>query len=101
MSYISEIFDRANIQQIREFLLHGTGGANLQHSSYNQRLEETRKSAINKIKARFLDMEEYEPIAEELYQALDTCEEVYMEIGLQVGMMLAIQFMSGDSEMKY
>ena len=43
MSYIAEIFERANLQQIREFLLNGTECLETNHGTYIQRLKVSRK----------------------------------------------------------
>ena len=91
MSYISEIFDRVHIQHIREFLLHGVECANISEKSYKQRIEDSRKTAIEIIQAKFPDMDEYEPIIGEVDNYVSEVEDVYMEIGLQCGAMLAMQ----------
>jgi len=38
MSYITEIFERLDLQQIREFLLHGVECGKVSDLSYKQRL---------------------------------------------------------------
>ena len=96
MSYISDIFERADIQHIREFLLYGVECVELDHAPYKERLEKADKAAIEMVKAKFPDMSEYEMISEQLYSALGIYEEVYMEIGLKVGLMMAVQFLNGD-----
>ncbi|MCQ1528314.1 hypothetical protein [Lutispora saccharofermentans] len=93
MSYISEIFDRANIQQIREFLLYGVECAEISDKSYKQRIEESSKTAIAMIQAKFPDMNEYEKVTAEVYRYASTVEDVYLEIGLQCGIALAVQFL--------
>lgn len=96
MSYISEIFNRADLQQIREFLLHGAECPEIDRAPYKQRLEEAEKAALKMINTKFPDRSEYEPITGELYKALGVFRDVYMEIGLQAGVMLAVQLLSGD-----
>lgn len=96
MNYLSEIFNRADIQQIREFLLHGTESAELDRAPYRQRLEEPQKAAAQLIKAKFPNMSEYGPITGELYKALDACQNVYMEIGVKAGVMLTVQPLRGE-----
>lgn len=45
------------------------------------------------IQAKFPDMNEYDKITAEVYKYVGTVEDVYLEIGLQCGMALAIQFL--------
>lgn len=47
MDYVDQIFDRANIQHIREFLLHGVEYDNISSESYSERLMKAEKNAIN------------------------------------------------------
>lgn len=96
MSYISDIFDRADLQHIREFLVNGTECAVLDHDTYQKRLEKAQEAALEMIKANFPDTDEDGPIIGKLYYALGVYQDVYMEIGLKVGIMLAVQFLKGD-----
>ena len=43
MSYINDIFERLNLQQIREFLLHGVVCCEVSGQTYQQRLREAEK----------------------------------------------------------
>jgi len=52
------------------------------------------------IQAKFPDMDEYEPIATEVYGYASEVEDVYMEIGLQCGMALAMQLSGKDNQVK-
>jgi hypothetical protein len=96
MSYISEIFERANLQQIREFLLYGVECEDVSDKPY-QRLEESLKPLIAMTKEKSLDTNEYEKMTEAVYEYADVVEGVYLEIGLQCGAVLATQlFGKGD-----
>lgn len=90
MNYIDEIFLRGNIQQIREFLLHGVT-CDTDPRSYIERLE----TADRKVTARLLTscstQKEYEEISKLVYEFVSTVEDVYMEIGLQMGAILTAQ----------
>ena len=96
MGYISDIFERADIQHIREFFLNGVECAELDHTPYKERLKKAEKAAIEMIKAKFPDMSYFETITGELYLAFGVFEDVYMKIGLKTGVMLAVQFLGGD-----
>lgn len=93
MSYISEIFNRAHIQHIREFLLCGVECAEISDKSYKQRIEKSSKTTIEMIRAKIPDIDECEEITNEVYRYVTTAEDVYMEIGLQCGAILAIQLL--------
>lgn len=94
MSYVSEIFDRLDIQHIREFLLHGTECIEVSEKSYKQRIEDSRKTTIALIRAKFPEQDEYEQITAEVYSYVSEIEAIYMEIGLQCGAVLASQLLT-------
>ena len=91
MNYIDEIFFRADLQQIREFLLHGTEELRLDPRTYKERLESAQKRVTGRLREEFHDIEEYEEITGLLFEYANTLEAVYMEIGLQAGGILAAQ----------
>ena len=94
MSYIDDIFARLNIQQLREFLLHGVECAEVSPRNYKQRLDEAWKPALELIKQRFPEMEEYEQITNKVQIYAAATEEVSMEIGLKCGAILAAQLLT-------
>ena len=97
MNYIDEIFTRLDLQHIREFLLHGVEEMNISTKSYKERIDETQKPAVDFIRSKFPDMDEYETVTAKVYDYASACEEVYMEIGMQCGAVLAMQlFGKGD-----
>ncbi|HCA30123.1 MAG TPA: hypothetical protein DEP23_11420 [Ruminococcaceae bacterium] len=97
MSYISDIFNRLHIQQIREFLLHGVEEINISDKSYKERIDEAAKPVIEVIRQKFLDTEGCEELINMIYHCTSIYEEVYMEIGLQCGLMLAVEIL-GNSQ---
>lgn len=84
MSYISGIFERANIQQLREFLLNGVDLIEFEDKSYEQRINEDLDKALKSIRLNLSK--------NSLISAVSTYGDVYMEIGLQIGIILATQF---------
>lgn len=94
MSYISEIFDRLDIQHIREFLLHGVECVELTDKPYKQRIDDARKPAIDFIYKKFPNQDECEKITDEVYNYASETQDVYMEIGMQCGATLALQLLS-------
>ncbi len=96
MSHISEIFERAHIQCIREFLLRGVAGTDTNPKSIKERVDEAHKSVIELLENKFPDMAEYEEVTARVYDYAGTCEDVYMEIGMQCVFMLAVQMLANS-----
>ena len=90
MSYVDEVFMRADIQQIQNFLLYGVE-AEIDPRSYVERLETSKKRWTAKFRERYLEQTEYEEICNLIFEYGGTMQDVYMEIGLQVGAILAAQ----------
>jgi len=93
MSYIDNIFARTNIQQLREFLLHGAECIEISSKDYIQRIEDAQKPILERIKKSFPDQEEHEKITSEVYGYAAVAEDVYMEIGLKCGAILEAQLL--------
>lgn len=87
MNCIDEIFFRADIQNIREFLLNGTECV-IDGRSYKERVD----SACNQIRGCLRKHHsEDEDVMECVYYYGKVMQDIYMEIGLQVGATLAAQ----------
>ena len=95
MNYTSEIFDRLNIQHIREFLLHGVQCCDISDKSYEDRIDELQKAAISGVERGFSDSKEREAVISQIFNYVDAVESVYMEIGMKCGVALAVQLLSG------
>lgn len=91
MSYISEIFDRAHIQHIREFLLHGVECVEISDRDYKQRLDIAYTPVKSMMHAIYPDEKEYEDKMASIYDYASAHEDVYMEIGLQCGILLVTE----------
>ena len=91
MSYIDAIFARLNLQQLRNFLMYGTETAEISPQDYKQRIAEAWEPVTAALKPHFPDGDEYEKITNEICAYAAVTEEVYMEIGLQCGAILADQ----------
>ena len=91
MNSIDEIFKRADIRQIREFLLYGTEELNTDRRTCKERLESMQKRMTVRLREKYTDTEEYGEITELLFEYIGTVEAVYMEIGLQDGTILTAQ----------
>lgn len=82
---------RADIQQIQEFLLYGTEEPNIDPRTYKERLESVQNCIITRLHDNFTDSDEYEKMIKLFHTYTSTVEAVYMEIGMQVGMILTAQ----------
>ena len=94
MNYIDEIFTRLDVQCVREFLLHGGESAEIDTRPYKERIETAQKAATSILHYKFPDKEEYEDISGYVLDYGTACENVYMEIGMQCGFVLAMQIMN-------
>lgn len=92
MDYFSHIFERANLQQIRSFLLTGTECA-YKEKNRKEQIKEAERTVFNTIKSKFPDISEYEPIMNDIYNYVYKSETAHMEIGLQCGFMIAVQML--------
>lgn len=99
MDYISEIFSRLNFQQIREFLMHGVECVRINPKGYKERLDDAKKPLCSVIAQHFSEPDEYEEIMNKVYDYGGEIQEVYMEIGLQCGLVLGMQMLNqiGDN----
>lgn len=85
MSEINEIFERLNIQKLREFFLTGMAETDIDNLSYEDRLEIETKPIIARLERLITDEHEFAHASSELDRALYAREDVYMEIGLKAG----------------
>ena len=92
MSYIFEIFERLNLQQIREFLFHGVE-CDVSNETYRKRLEIAEEDVFKVIDENLPNKEERDKVVNEVHHYATISEEVYMEIGMQCGAILAMQLL--------
>lgn len=88
MDYIEQIFSRADIQQIRAFLLHGAEDG-IDPRPYRER----ENAALKHLMDRLLSdpPKEEDELCNLVCAYGLVCQKVYMEIGLQIGAKLAVQ----------
>lgn len=90
MNYIDQIFTRADIQQIRAFLMHGTEGVT-DLRSFKQRLDGAEQVISVRLRRDYPNETDFEEIIRDIYAYGDVLGDVYMEIGMQIGAILAAQ----------
>lgn len=93
MSYISEIFDRLDIQNIREFLLHGVECLAIDPMGYEERIETAEKEVKEQICRKYPDLQDDEELMDSVLSYGSKTEDAYMEIGLQCGFIIAIRLL--------
>ena len=91
MNYVEKIFSRADIQQIREFLLRGVEARNIDRRPYIERTEYALKRVTDQLHEVYPEQEDFEKAVNLVYMCVGAFEDVYMEIGLQAGTILAAQ----------
>ena len=69
------------------FLLTGAESVELTEKDYENRLEETHESIENFIKSNFTE-EKYNMVSDEIHLYIAEHENIYMELGLKIGMNL-------------
>ncbi len=99
MSYISEIFQRSNIENVRDFLLYGSDGADHCSKSYIERLNLAYEN-IHKVVCESSKVMDNEEIVNKIMDEVCLVEKVHMEIGLQCGFKLALQFVGENINLK-
>lgn len=88
---IDEIFRNANLQNICEFLVNGTGISEPDDRPYGIRLEDAHQKAISKFKECFPNSLDYENATRDLDFYAAELKSIYMEIGFQTGLLIAFQ----------
>lgn len=86
VSYIQEIMDRANLQQLREFLLTGVENIENQSFDYEERLHNAYSSFA--ILAKEHGIKEDSILQDALTFYISECEIVFVELGIIGGFSL-------------
>lgn len=93
MDYFEQIFTRLNVQQIREFLMYGSECIETDPKGYKLRHDEARKPISDLLHQKFPEREDYDEVAGEMMDYVSVCQDIYMEIGLQCGFVIAIKML--------
>jgi len=88
MSYIDEIFAKTNVQVLREFLLYGNAGTEHTAESYEKRMNAAYDKLLCVVK-KYDSAGEDSELYTTMVALLTEHENVYMEIGIQAGFLLA------------
>lgn len=93
-----KVLERSDIQHLRSFLLYGKECENINHDTYRKRVDEPRRAVLKMIEKKFPDMDDNEPLNGKVLDATGAYMEVFMELGLQAGMMLAAQVLGNNEK---
>ena len=88
-----KILERANVQYLRSALL-GKAFDEIQDKPYKERLDGPRRELLKMIEEKLPDMEDNEPLNEKIYNSTGAYADVYMELGLQAGVKIAMDILT-------
>ncbi len=92
MNYVEEIFNRCSIETLCEFLMHGSELLEAGSDGYYERLKKSEKSLSEWLHKQYTDSKELDENFSFIYSVLGEIQSIYMQIGLQAGIMLAAEF---------
>jgi uncharacterized protein YfdQ (DUF2303 family) len=96
MNYIETALKRANMQDLRSFILHGAEELCMYDESYEERLDNATASMYIRLKALHPDAEEQQDVINDFNYALSNYQDVYTEIGMKLGAKLILELLSPD-----
>jgi hypothetical protein len=92
--YIEEIFERADLQAVREFLINGAEGAGgIDRRPYKQRLEEGCAPMGRFLDAQCAGAEERDAAFSCITQACTAYQDIFFETGMKAGARLLYQLL--------
>ncbi len=90
MGHTEELFARADMQRVREFIKYGGDGP-VDPRSYDERLDRAYRDLNRWLAQRFPEEPERTAATETVFQSVTALEDVYLELGLLLGAKLALQ----------
>ena len=90
----SEIYERINLQQMREYIVHGGSLMQISEKDYKERLDCAHKSIMNLLSEKITDPGELDDFSGELLIYISDMEDVYAEIGMRCGAVLAAHLLA-------
>ena len=99
MNYIDEIFARANLQQIRSFLIDGIEDLTPDTRPYVTRIEGIQKQCIAKLREDYADNDQCNEMIALMTNYVTVVQDVYTEIGLQIGAKLTAEYFENTRTM--
>ena len=96
MGYIKEAIERTNLQDIREFLLHGAEECTHRSEPYEAWLIKECDPIYKRLEALYPTEDNREQADADLSQALSAYQSVYMEVGMKIGAKLLYQLLVSE-----
>lgn len=94
MKGIQKVFKRANLHQLRAFLLTGSESTEIQEETYSERLRQECAPIYNRLENMYVEPKELDQAMSDLSQAFTAYEEVYVEIGMKAGARLTTELLT-------
>ena len=94
-----QIFRRLSLQSIREYLMYGRELFEKDPRSFDERVLTKEDNVLDMLEEKFPDPTEYDHVANIFLDHVNTSKEVFMEIGMQCGFILAMQLMDQPKEL--
>ncbi|MCL2563950.1 MAG: hypothetical protein FWE08_07945 [Oscillospiraceae bacterium] len=95
-SCIGNIFTRADLTQVRGFLLHGAESCEPEAEPYHTRLKNGHAAIYKRLESIYPNETHRDEATAELSQALGAYESVYTEIGIKVGARILYQLLLAE-----
>ena len=96
MGYIKDAISRANLQDIREFLLHGGELCAYRNEPYEAWLKKECDPIYKRLEALYPTEESRNEAEANLSQALSAYQSVYTELGMKIGAKLVYQLLVSE-----
>ena len=95
-NFITETFERMDIEKIKAFILHGTEQEIIHDSPYAERIKHACTPIYKRLEILHLSQSELTEASNELSNAITAYQEIYMEIGMKAGARLLHQLLITD-----
>ena len=93
MDYIDKILQRANVRQLRTFLLHGMEDLEPEERISAQKLEKEIEPIYTRLEKLCPERVSQDEALHDLHRALAAYEDTYLEVGIIAGARLARQLL--------
>lgn len=97
MGYIEHALNRANIQDLRAFFLHGVDAIGIHKEPFEKRLDDATASMYIRLKILYSDAGEQQDAINDFNYALSVYEEVYTEVGMKMATRLILDLLQSNS----
>jgi len=97
MTYVEKYFKRADVQEIISFILYGGECTRFEKKSCETRLEDAENRTYDEISKLLRDGIAQEKAMSEIHDFMSVAQNVYMEIGMHVGVKIANQLLNSQN----